>query len=176
MVLQVCHESREDALKYYILSFSTTVYPPTVYFNYQIDTLCFGDEIDNQNRFPEGARYDTGASDYLLNLWHGKTYNPYNSKTIQAENIRYITLDVDENIYSRSSFWWEEIRRFEGLEKLLVVTWDAEERADELMAYFRTAMNAVAEANPEWVVSKTEVVSASGRVWGSFQPGQNVSI
>jgi hypothetical protein len=62
------------------------------------------------------------------------------------------------------------------LEKLLVVTWDTEERADELMAYFRTAMNAVAEANPEWVVSKTEVVSASGRVWGGFQPGQNVSI
>jgi hypothetical protein len=166
--LQVCHESREEALKYYILSFGTTVYPPTVYFNYQIDTLCFGDGIDNQHRFSEGTRYGTGASDYLLNLWHGKTYNTYNSKAIQAKNIRYITLDVDDNIYSRPSFCWEEIRRFEGLEKLLVVTWDSEERADELMAYFRTAINAVAEVNPEWLAPRTEVVSASGRAWGSL--------
>jgi hypothetical protein len=178
VALQICHESRKEALKYYILSFGTAVYPPTVYFNYEIDTLCFGDGIDVLGQFPERTRYETGASDYLLNLWHGKTYNLYEngSKAIQAKNIRYITLDVDENIYSRSSFCWEEIRRFEGLEELLVVTWDPEDRADELMAYFRTAMNMVAKANPEWVVPKTEVVSASGRTWGSLEPGQDVSM
>jgi hypothetical protein len=175
VALQVCHESREEAQKYYILSFGTTVYPPTVYFNYEIDTLCFGDGIDNPNRFPESI----GASDYLLNLWHGKTFTPYDSKAIQAKNIRSITLDVDENIYGRMSFCWEEIRQFDGLEKLLIITWDPEERADELMAYFKTAMTVVAGENPEWVVPKTDVVSASGRAWGSLEPGalgQGVSI
>lgn len=167
VALQVCHESREEAQKYYILSFGTTVYLPTVYFNYEIDTLCFGDGIDNPNRFPES----TGVSDYLLNLWHGKTFTPYDSKAIQAKPIRFITLDVDENIYGRTSFCWEEIRQFDRLEKLLIVTWGPEERAEELMAYFKTAMTAVAGANPEWVVPKTDVVSASGRAWGSLEPG-----
>ena len=165
VALHVCHESREEALKYYILSFGTTVYPPTIYFNYQIDTLCFSD------KFSEGTRQSTGASDYLLNLWHGTTFTSYDSKAKHAKNIRYITLDVDENIYTRRSFCWEEIRRFEGLEKLLVVTWNPEERADELMAYFRIAMNLVAEANPEWIVPKTDIVSTLGRPWGSLQPG-----
>ena len=175
VALQVCHESREEALKYYILSFGTTVYPPTVYFNNQIDTLCFGDGFDQQNRLPDGTRDGTGASHYLLNLWHGRTHQSYNSTAVHAENIKSITLDVDGSIYIRPSFCWDEVRQFEGLEKLLIVAWDPEERADELMAYFRTAMNVVVEAHPEWVVPKTEFVSASGRAWGSLQPGQDVS-
>ena len=61
----------------------------------RFDTLCFGDGIDNPNRFPES----TSVSDYLLNLWHGKTFTPYDSKAIQAKTIRFIILDVDENIF-----------------------------------------------------------------------------
>lgn len=90
-----------------------------------------------------------------------------------SENVRYVSLDVDECIYGRSAFCWEEVRRFDGLEELLVLTWDAEDRADDLMSYFQTAMNVVAEAHPDWVVPNTEVVSAlSGRNWGSLKPGR----
>jgi hypothetical protein len=52
-------------------------------------------------------------------------------------------------------------------------TWGAEDRAVDLMSYFQMAMNAVAEAYPDWVVPKTKVVSTlSGRDWGSLKPGQ----
>lgn len=177
VALHICVESRLEALKRYILSFGTIEHPPTVYFNYQSDTLCFGDGTDTSGLVSRHTRQTT-ASDYLLNLWHGKTYNPTynNSKVIQAKNVRYVTLDVDESIYSRPSFCWEEVRRFEGLEELLIVTWDPEDRAEELMAYFKTALDAVADANPEWLVPKTEVVSALGRRWGSLQLGEDVSV
>jgi hypothetical protein len=178
MALQVCHESREEARKYYVLSFGTTLYPPTVYFNYKTDTLCFGDGMDLHGRASARTGSATGASDYLLNLWHGKTYNSFknDTKAIQARSVRYIALDVDESIYSRPSFCWEEIRRFEGLQELLLITWDPDDRADELMAYFRIAMQAVAAVNPEWVVPRTKVVSASGREWGTLQLAQDVSV
>jgi hypothetical protein len=177
VALQVCHESREEALKCYILSFGTSLHPPTVYYNYKIDTLCFGDGPDIHSLFPERkAGYHTSPSNYLLNLWHGTNYNPNrrnDSKAVQAENVRYVSLDVDESIYGRPAFCWEEVRRFDGLEELLVLTWDAEDRADDLMSYFQTAMNVVAEAHPDWVVPNTEVVSAlSGRNWGSLKPGR----
>lgn len=159
MALQICHESREEALRCYILSFGTTTYPATVYFNYHIDTLLFGDEVDKFGLLnPRArAREDIGASDYLLNLWHGRTLNPRNPKAIQAKNVRYVTLDADENIYSVVSFCWEEIRCFKGLEELILVTWDPENRADELMAYFRTTLNTVAKANPEWCFQRLKL-------------------
>jgi len=177
VALHVCHESREEALKCYIPSFGTSIHPPTVYYNYKIDTLCFGDGPDTL-RLPSEheVEHNTSASDYLLNLWHGRNYNPShlnNPKAIQSENVRYVTLDVDDSIYSRPSFCWEEVRRFDGLEELLVVTWDPEDRADDLMSYFKTAMDAVAEAHPDWAVPKTKVVSAlSGRDWGNLKPGR----
>lgn len=57
VALQVCHESREEALKCYILSFGTSTHPPTAYYNYKIDTLCFGDGPDIHSLFPN-ARLD----------------------------------------------------------------------------------------------------------------------
>ena len=45
VTLQICHESRLEALKYYSLSFRTPVYPPTVYFNFQIDISVLGIEL-----------------------------------------------------------------------------------------------------------------------------------
>lgn len=120
--------------------------------------------------------YDTSPSNYLLNLWHGTNYNPNrrnDSKAIQGENVRYVSLDVDESIFGRLAFCWEEVRRFDGLKELPVVTWNAEEKAGDLMSYFQTAMNAVAEAHPDWVFPKTKVVSTlPGRDWGSLKPEQ----
>jgi hypothetical protein len=173
----VCHETREETLKCYVLSFGTLNHPPTVYYNYKIDTICFGDGPDIHSLSPErNAGYDTSSSNYLLNLWHGTNYNPNrrnDSKAIQTENVRYVSLDVDESIYGRLAFFWEEVRRFDGLEELLVATWDAEDKSDDLMSYFQTAMNAVAEAHPDWVVPKTKVVFAlPGRDWGSLKSGQ----
>jgi hypothetical protein len=170
--LQICHESRAEALKTYILSFGTTAYPPTIYFNYEIDTLCFGDgphALSLGKEREEGIR----ASDYLLNLWVGKSNYPgRQSKAILAGTVRFLTLDADESIYGRAYFCWEEIRRFEGLEELLIVTWDEEEKAEHLMAYFKQALDVVRDKNGDWVVPRTEVVNAvSGRKWGSFGPG-----
>ena len=65
-------ESREEAQKYYILSFGTTIYLPTVYFNYEIDTLCSGDGIENQNRLPKSI----GAARLLAQSMAWKTLSP----------------------------------------------------------------------------------------------------
>ncbi|KAG0650894.1 hypothetical protein D0Z07_2800 [Hyphodiscus hymeniophilus] len=171
VALQVCRESREEALKRYVLSFGTTVHPPTVYFNYQIDTLCFGDGV------PDGTRGDLGrgASDYLLNLWHGRSYMHFvnKSRVVETHTVRRMTLDVDEDIFGRSSFCWEEIRRFRGLETLCLVVWDEEDRRDELVDYFGTAMMQVKGKNPDWVAPRVEVVSADGRSWGNLNPGHD---
>ena len=164
LALQVCHESRKEALKYYILSFGTADRQARVYFNYHTDTLCFGDGMSSSSMVPASAP----ASDYLLNLWHGKAYIPMNPKVIHARTVRFLSLDVDETIYSRTSFCWEEVRLFDGLEELRIITWDPEQRADELMAYYKTSLTTVAKANPKWVVPKTEVVSTSGRAWGGL--------
>jgi hypothetical protein len=170
--LQVCHESRQEALKHYILSFGTTTHPPTIYFNYQIDTLCFGNGINRENQ----SSGSTGPSNYLLKLWHGKAYTRHVSKAAHTKNIRFVALDVDNELYDRPTFCWEEIRLFDGSEELLLITWDPEERMIELMAYFATTLTAVAEAYPKWVVPKTEVVCASGSAWGSLQPGAPAQI
>lgn len=178
IALQVCHESREEALKCYILSFGTSVHLPRIYFNYQIDILCFGDGPDALRLFPDReTQYEMGASDYLLNLWHGRSFQSRlqnEAKVIAAEKVKYLTLDVDDSIYDRPCFCWQEIRLFDGLKDLLLVTWDPADRAEELMAYFRATMNAMAKAHPEWVVPKTKVVSAlSGKEWGPLTPEQS---
>jgi len=177
MALQICRESREEALRHYILSFGTARHPPTIYFNYHIDSLYFGDGIEILGHCSERIVLVNGG-DYLLNLWLGKSFDPrgMKPKAICPKNVRYMTLDVDDYIYSRQTFCWEEIRLFEGLKELLLVAWDADDEAeaDARMAYFRKAMNAVAEQHPEWVLPKTEVVSSFGTKWGSLQPGQDV--
>lgn len=166
VALRVCHESREEARKHYVLSFGTDAFPATVYFNFQTDTLCFSDGINNSS----------GPCDYVLNLWVGKTFRSRRSQAIQAKAIRFLTMDVDESIYSRPSFCWDEIRRFEGLEKLSLIVWCSEVNAESSMAYFRSAMQAVAEAHPQWVIPACEVVSSAGVSWGTLQSGENETL
>lgn len=161
VALQICHESRQEALKYYILSFGTATHPPTIYFNYEIDTLCFGDGIGG-----------TKPSGYWLSIWQGTSCWDMATKAIQENRIKFLTLDVQErDLFYRDDFIWEDICLCDGLEELLLIFWDSDDDMEEHMALLAKTMAEIAKANPQWIIPKVEVVSNSGRAWGSLRVG-----
>ena len=66
VMLHVCRESRQETLKSYQLQFGLGPNPPTVYFNFAIDTLQFGPIADCDRDHPnDGTEYIGGGEDEL---------------------------------------------------------------------------------------------------------------
>lgn len=60
-LLHVCRESRLFGMQYYTLSFATKHYPPTTYFNFQLDTLYFAEDGANRRNETYLKCFDRGA-------------------------------------------------------------------------------------------------------------------
>jgi len=112
------------------------------------------------------------ASEFLLNLWHGKVYSTTGSgdrtKAIQAKKIRYLSLDVDERVCGckvlcrgHKPVCWREIRFFDGLEELVLVVW-RDYMKHYLMTLFRRSMEKEKEREPGWVVPRIVIVFVGG--------------
>jgi hypothetical protein len=87
-----------------------------------------------------------------------------------VEKVRYMITDIDESVYGRRAFCWNEIRFFTGLRELRIMPWDEDEMADELMRGYQHTLGNVARAHPEWVMPNITVVSAiSGKLWGALE-------
>lgn len=173
LVLQITHESREEALKYYRLSFATASEPATIYFNFRTDTLRFGHGLGEA--FLNDPRWAAdGPGDYVLNVFLGTNYHIHPRFQCAAsdwDKLRYMIIDVDEGIYGRRTFCWGEIRQFDNLQELTLLPWDRESKAEELMEMFQTTLNTVAHDHPEWKVPKVTVLSALTRKeWGILKP------
>lgn len=166
--LHVCRESRVEALKYYELSFGTSKYPPAAYFSSDYDTL----DMSNWDSRAHDTVNSLSAA-YLLNLWFGKTLRSYDSAVADSAKVKSLIIDVSSDLYSRPLFCWDEIRRFENLQDLVLVAWDMDDQADDLVAFFRSSLARVESEHADWRVPRIKVIDAhSGRPWSSL----NVSI
>jgi hypothetical protein len=165
IVLHICRESRTEALKSYQLAFGSYLHPGRIYFDFSKDTLRFGNsQGDAYMTVPEMLQ--SGPIDYLLDVFLGGDF--YGAD--DAEKVKYMITDIDESVYERRAFCWDEIRLFTGLKKLTIMPWDEDEMADELMRGYRNTLRNVASKHHEWVVPQIAVVSAtSGALWGTLE-------
>jgi hypothetical protein len=165
IVLHICRESRTEALKSYQLAFGSYLHPGRIYFDFSKDTLRFGNsQGDAYMTVPEMLQ--SGPIDYLLDVFLGGDF--YGAD--DAEKVKYMITDIDESVYGRRAFCWDEIRLFAGLKKLTIMPWDEDEMADELMRGYRNTLRNVASKHHEWVVPQIAVVSAtSGALWGTLE-------
>jgi hypothetical protein len=165
IVLHICRESRTEALKSYQLAFGSYLHPGRIYFDFSKDTLRFGNsQGDAYMTVPEMLQ--SGPIDYLLDVFLGGDF--YGAD--DAEKVKYMITDIDESVYGRRAFCWDEIRLFTGLKKLTIMPWDEDEMADELMRGYRNTLRNVASKHHEWVIPQIAVVSAtSGTLWGTLE-------
>lgn len=108
-----------------------------------------------------------GPSDYLLDIFLGGGYHGADD----AEKIQQMIDDINEDLYGRRNFCWEEIRHFTALKELTLITWEVDAVADEMMVFFKETLTAVARAHTEWAVPQVKVMNAStGKEWGTVKP------
>jgi hypothetical protein len=164
-ILHICQESRTEALKSYRLAFGSYLHSGRIYFDFSKDTLRFGNnQGDAYMTVPEMLQ--SGPIDYMLDIFLGGDF--YGAD--DAEKVRYMITDIDESVYGRRAFCWDEIRLFTGLKELTIMPWDEDEMAGELMKGYRDTLRNVASSHPEWVVPRITVVSAtSGTLWGTLE-------
>jgi hypothetical protein len=165
IILHICEESRTEALKSYQLAFGIYRHSGTIYFDFSKDTLRFGNsQGDAYMTVPEMLQ--SGPIDYMLDVFLGGDF--YGAE--DAEKVQYMITDIDESVYGRRAFCWDEIRLFTGLKELTIMPWDEDEMATELMRGYRDTLRNVANDHPEWVVPRITVVSAtSGTLWGTLE-------
>jgi len=162
IVLQISHESREEALKTYQRAFGTVFNEPRIYFNYAIDTLCFG-AIPGTHSATDTRWGSPGASGYLLDVLLGGSYHG----AFDTEKVRFMSIDIPEDLYARKSFCWDEIRELTGLKELTLMAWDEDAMKENLMAHYKETLTTVSTSHPEWVVPRVTAVSAlSWEIWG----------
>jgi len=161
VILHICHESRTEGLKSLRTTFGSHWFPGEVYFDFERDTLHFG-----HGKARDYLNNNVGPSDYLLDVFMGGGYSGGND----GELVKYMILDIDETVYGRRSFCWDEIREFTGLQELTLMPWEEQENALELMRIYRASLNEVARLYPEWRVPKIKVFSPlSGQEWGILE-------
>jgi len=129
-IFHICQESRIEALKSYQLAFGSCLYnyPGRIYFDFSKDTLRFGNnQAGAYMTVPEMLQ--SGPIDYMLDVFLGGDF--YGAD--DAEKVRYMITDIDQSVYGRRAFCWDEIRLFTGLKELTIVPWDEDEMRDELV-------------------------------------------
>jgi hypothetical protein len=154
VALHVCQESREESLKRYQTSFGSYFHASKIYFDFSKDILRFG--------------ADDGSSKniYLLDIFLGGGYHGAND----VEKVRSMIVSINDDLYARRYFIWNEIRLFTSLEELKIVVWEEDFTTDEIMRFYRSSLRNVAVAHPEWTVPRISVVSAeTGTTWGALE-------
>ncbi|RDW77141.1 hypothetical protein BP6252_05194 [Coleophoma cylindrospora] len=172
VVLWVNSEAREEALKHYKLSFGTPLRPASIYFNPRIDTLRFGNGLGDDFRINREAWLEAGAGNYLLNVFLGTGYTPRPGikPASNCQSVVSMIVDVDEDIYGRRVFIWNEIKDFCNLKELTILAWDEDSKSAERMDKFQSTLNITAADFRHWVVPNINVMSAcSGNTWGALR-------
>ncbi len=175
VILHICHESREEALKSYKLAFGSHFHAAKIYFDFSKDTLRFGNgnEVDYLTRDAEWIQ--AGPTTYRLDLFLAGGYFGGDD----SEKVQYMVLDLDEEVYGRRYLFWNEIRDFTSLKELTILPWeDNDNAADELMLNYCSTLKHDMKQSPDWVVPKVIVQSAiTGKEWGTLQvEGSEVKI
>lgn len=108
----------------------------------------------------------TEPSNYVLDVFLGG--GPHGAE--DYEKVQRMVLDVDESLYGRRSFCWDEIRLFTGLKDLTLLVWEPDYVEGPLMQKYRETLARVKRANPEWEVPRISVISMhSGTQWGTLE-------
>jgi hypothetical protein len=161
VILHICQESRTEARKYLKTTFGSHWFPGEVYFDFDKDTLHFGN-----GKGMDYLNSNVGPSDYLLDVFLGGGYAGAND----GELVKFMILDIDESVHGRRSFCWDEIRELTGLQELTLMLWEKEENAEEIMRTCRVSLNRVARMNPKWKVPTIKIFSPlAGREWGTVE-------
>jgi hypothetical protein len=164
IILHICREARVEALKTYQPAFRSYFHEAKTYIDFEVDTILFGAHLDAFH--PIDSFVDDGPSDYLLEVFLGGEYHGADD----AEKIQRMVLDVNESLYGRRAFCWDEMRLFEGLKELTIWAWDEDETYESLMAHFRGTLRNVVEKHPEWnVPGITAIPALSGNEWGKVE-------
>jgi len=79
------------------------------------------------------------AAYYRLDLFLGGDY--YGVSTHDFKRIRYLALDVAEDLYGRRSFCWEDIRGLTALEYVMLVAWEEDENEANSSAFGVSSTN-----------------------------------
>jgi len=164
-ILHACHESREEALKFYRPSFGIPLQEGKNYIDFSRETIYFGGSgrgfLDINSLLQ--STYSR-PSNYLLDMFLGADYGVRDAALIQS-----MIVDIDEDRYGRRSFIWEEIRLFVRLRDLIVIVWEEDSQARRLMEFYRSCLRDVAHNHPEWAVPEIKVFSAiTKRLWGTM--------
>ncbi|CZR51040.1 uncharacterized protein PAC_00915 [Phialocephala subalpina] len=165
-LLHVCHDSRTEALKVYQPSFATFGTPRHEgknYIDFSRDILYFGGSGRGFTDMKAliNSTFDR-PSNYLLDMFLGADYG-----TKDAEHIKAMIVDIDEERYGRRLFIWDEIRLFPKLQDLIVIVWEEDSDSERLMVLYRISLREVARKHPEWAIPKIRFFSAITKtLWG----------
>jgi hypothetical protein len=179
VILSICREARSEALKSYQPALGSYFHHPKIYVDFSNDTLRLEsgpkdweptgdlDEGTSTERPSTAVPYsEAGPSDYLLDIFLGGGYHGADD----AEKIQHMIIDINEDLYGRRNFCWEEIRQFIALKGLTLIAWEADAVADQMMDHFKETLTAVARAHPEWAVPQVKVKNApTGTEWGTVK-------
>lgn len=161
-ILHVSHESREEALKSYQLSFGSTFHNPKIFFDFSKDTLCFGKGLEDAHLTDRNGVYlgPRTPHNYMLDSFLGSAND--------SEKIQSMIIDIPEDVYARRSFIWDDIRLFTGLRDLTIMPWEEDRFENELSQHYRETLWIVTQDHAEWIVPKINVVS--GLSWKQWHP------
>ncbi|EHL02040.1 hypothetical protein M7I_1994 [Glarea lozoyensis 74030] len=134
----VCQESRAEAQKRFphkpCFGTRNHHHEAMIYFDFSQDTLVFeGDARDPPINYTLGA--------FLYGRWTGAD---------DCDKVERLSIGVTEDNYTRSTFIWDEIRRFAGLEELIFY---------DLDGHLSDKRDVV---HPQWKLPKIAIKSKDG--------------
>ncbi|KAG4424790.1 hypothetical protein IFR04_002138 [Cadophora malorum] len=167
IILHICHESRVEGLKSYQLAFGSHFHAAKIYFNFAADILRFGNGHEAEYLARDAEWIKAGPAPYRLDLFLAGGY--YGGD--DSEKVKYMVLDLDEEVYGRKYLFWSEIKDFTALKELTVLAWeDNDEAATVLMTNYATTLAHDLKQSPDWVAPKTIVRSSiTGHEWGTLE-------
>lgn len=156
VLLHICQESRQVGLSHYQLAFGSVLHEAKVYFDFERDCLRFGQPIPTVSQKADGT---TGPSDYILDLFVGGGFNGADD----AEKVRYLSLDVTEDLYDRAGFCFDDLREFRALEEVELWAWlNGQIALREQVFAMSDKLREVKRKNEDWQAPKVVARFAGG--------------
>jgi hypothetical protein len=123
-----------------------------VYFDFDRDCLRFGQPIPTGS--PDCERM-TGPRDYNLDLFLGGGFNGADD----AEKVRYLSIDVTEDLFDRAGFCFDDLREFRALKRVEmwnwpIGEWDVESQLHAMRDKLREVMMKYEDWNAPEIVAK----------------------